>query len=212
MQFGAVANEQVMAAMAGAADPASLSYRLVPNATVKRGPAMVFNMDDASIILADDGGGPAQQVWLDGARAPQLLAADTRGAMAVLPVDNGYLIVHYNGGWVARTGSVAWKHERIRCAFSAVVVGGTALVSCCGCDGDGAPQVVRLDMQSGRAIGSIGKGTLQEPKGVAVGADGTIFVADSIAHVVQVLGCCCLSRSHFSFLLVLFLIIIIFLF
>ena len=193
-----------MAAMAYAADPASLSAPCrVPNATVKHIPAMVFNMDDASIILADQNGGPAQQVWLDGARAPQLLAADTQGASAVLPVDNGYLIVHWNGNWVARTGSVAWKRERISYAYSAVVVGGTALVSCGGCDGDYASQVVRLDMQSGRAIGSIGKGTLQYPRGVAVGADGTIFVADCGAHVVQVLGCCCLSRSHFSFLLVL---------
>ena len=109
---------------------------------------------DSSIILADwcvpvRDGGPAQQVWLDGARTAQALGADTAGASAVVAVDKGHLIVHCNGGWVARTGSVAWRTtRRISCPYTAVVVGHTALVSCGGCDGDGAGQVVRLDMQS----------------------------------------------------------------
>ena len=68
-----------------------------------------------------------------------------------------------------------------------MVVGHTALVSCFGCDGDGAGQLVRLDMQSGDVTGSFGKGVLQYPLGVAVGSDGIIHVADCIAGVVQVL-------------------------
>lgn len=171
------------------ADPAALhSASPVPNVAVKSMATEMCELADSSIILADWGGGPAQQVWLDGARTAQALGADTAGASAVVAVDKGHLIVHWSGGWVARTGSVAWRTtRRISWPYTAVVVGHTALVSCTGCDGDGAAQVVRLDMQSGDVTGSFGKGVLKYPRGVAVGPDGIIHVADYSAGVVQVL-------------------------
>ena len=88
------------------ADPAALhSASRVPNVAVKSWATEMCELADSSIILADYGyfGGPAQQVWLDGARTAQALGADTAGASAVVAVDKGHLIVAV--GWHARARS-----------------------------------------------------------------------------------------------------------
>lgn len=181
--------------------PAALSYRFVLHANVESFPTNFFELDDSSIIVSDGVGGWARRVWLDGSQPTQLLPANTKGASAVLAVDTGYLIVDYNENWVARTGSVAWRNERISRPFAAVVIGQVALVSCCGYENDDVSQLVRLDMQTGHAIGAIGKGAMAYPTGIGIGPDGTILVADAVAGVIQVMIMtiifCCSSAPVF---------------
>ena len=141
---------------------------------------------DSSIIAADRDGGPAQRVWLDGVQRPQALGEETVGASGVYAIGNDYLILHLDSDWVARTGLVAWKSNRMVCPFAASVVGDTALVTCGGCDGDGAAQVAQVNLQSGRVVGSFGQGTLKEPRGIDVCPNGSVFVADWDLHWVQV--------------------------
>lgn len=156
--------------------PAALAYRLV-SASFRGRPWHISEMDEASFI-ATDSFGPAQRVWLDGSQAPQLLGDDTQEMFSVVAVNNGLLLVCRSSSWVARTGLIEWKNGHVEYPRMAVVVGNTALVSCDGYNRDGVAQVVRLDLQTGRIIDTIGKGILSSPHGIARNPDGSIVVTD----------------------------------
>ena len=147
-------------------------------------PAEVCELPDQSLIVADWRGGPAWRVWPDGSQPPQQLPPATANATAVLPVADGYLVVSHWENRVERTGSIAWKRTDLKYPCAAVVVGDTALVTeQCG----GAGQVVRLALGSGATVGTVGKGILKIPRGIAVGpTTGEIVVADSLTELVHV--------------------------
>ena len=152
-------------------------------------PTEVCELPDQSLIVADWDGGPAWRVWPDGSQPPQQLPPATANATAVLPVADGYLVVSYDEGRVERTGSIAWKRTDLQGPWAAVVVGDTALVTeNCG----GAGQVVRLALGSGATVGTVGKGILENPSGIAVGpTTGEIVVADWGPNLVHVSGLVC---------------------
>ena len=147
-------------------------------------------LPDQSLAVADRGGGVAWRVWPDGTQPPQPLPSATANATCVLPVSggggDGWLVVSCNENWVERTGSIAWRRVDVKGPWAGVVVGDTALVTEIN-GGAGDARVVRLALGSGATVGTLGQGTLQDPRGIAVGPDGCIFVADQgtpkVVHV-----------------------------
>ena len=148
-------------------------------------------LPDQSLAVADLGG-VAWRVWPDGTQPPQPLPPATANATCVLPVGgggggDGWLVVSYNENRVERTGSIAWRRTDVKQPWAGVVVGDTALVTETNGGGAGKARVVRLALGSGATVGTLGQGTLQYPRGIAVGPDGCIFVADigtpKVVHV-----------------------------
>lgn len=175
--------------------PAALSYRMTENYTQERSrfPAELFELPDSS-ILACDRSTSACQVWLDGSQPPRALTGEKyKGATKVIPLTHdfadGDLLVTNSA--VIRSGSTSWSRLDLTSPYAAVVLGDTVLVSCKGFRGQSrvGAMVVELAMHNGRTTGTLGNGVLLNPKGIAVGSDGAIFVADWDKSVVQVTNC-----------------------
>ena len=150
-------------------------------------------LPDQSFAVADGGyggGGVAWRVWPDGTQPPQPLPPATAKATCVLPVGSDWLVVSWRKDRVERTGSIAWQRTDVMNPWAGVVVGDTALVTEKNCrslfSGVGKARVVRLALGSGKTVGTLGQGTLQHPRGIAVGPDGCIFVADCMTKMVHV--------------------------
>lgn len=162
-------------------DPAALPFRLGPSLPIQGIPSQLCELYDSSLILASFVSGLAHRVWLDGSHPPQPLPVD-EGANCVLHTNNGYLILHSLCELVAWKNPLSpaqdWTVYCIKTPTAAVVVGGSALISCRGFDGFHAGHLLELDLKSGRAVGSIGKGKLRAPHGVAICPDDKIHVVD----------------------------------
>jgi streptogramin lyase len=146
---------------------------------VFKNPFFISLASDGSILVPDCWlGAPAMQVWPDGTRPAQQLPPATARATAVLAINGdvagGLIVVACDENRVERTGCTAWKRTDMKFPYAAAVVAGDAVLV----TESGAARVARLEMGSGVTRGTLGEGTLEKPRGIAVGADGEIVVAD----------------------------------
>jgi YVTN family beta-propeller protein len=138
---------------------------------------------DGSVLVADyTKGAPAIQLWPDGTQPAWKLPPATANATAVLAIDGdihvagGLIVVACDENRVQHTGNTrsrGWTRTNMKGPYAAVVAGDVVLVT-----ESWAGRVARLDMGSGATRGKFGEGTLETPRGIAVGAGGEIVVAD----------------------------------
>ncbi len=150
-------------------------------------PRMVSLVGDGSAIVADGCKGcPAVQVWLDDSQSPQDLPRVTCYATAVLMIDqtigNGMIVVSPSWSGVERTGRRApvWTRKDLGRPYGAVICGDEVFVT----SSDGYVAILNID--SGETLAMFGDDLLESPRGIAIGLDGEIVVADDQSNLVHV--------------------------